>query len=52
MQWRRSSKSGSGSNCVEVRQDLSALRDSKSPSASVETSVEAVRALVVWSRRS
>lgn len=28
--WRKSSKSESGS-CVEVRQDLAALRDSKQP---------------------
>jgi hypothetical protein len=29
--WRSSSFSGSGGNCVEVRQDLTALRDSKRP---------------------
>ncbi|HEV7648580.1 MAG TPA: DUF397 domain-containing protein [Actinophytocola sp.] len=31
MEWRKSSFSGSGGNCVEVRQDLAALRDSKNP---------------------
>lgn len=31
MDWRKSSFSGSGGNCVEVRQDLAAIRDSKSP---------------------
>jgi len=32
VEWRKSSFSGSGGNCVEVRQDLAAIRDSKSPS--------------------
>ncbi|MFC4855479.1 DUF397 domain-containing protein [Actinophytocola glycyrrhizae] len=31
MTWRKSSRSGSGGDCVEVRGDLQALRDSKSP---------------------
>lgn len=31
MDWRKSSFSGSGGNCVEVRRDLAALRDSKNP---------------------
>lgn len=31
MEWRKSSRSSSGGNCVEVRQDRLALRDSKSP---------------------
>ena len=29
MDWRKSSFSGDGGNCVEVRQDLAAVRDSK-----------------------
>ena len=29
--WRKSSKSDSGGQCVEVRGDLGALRDSKQP---------------------
>lgn len=29
--WRKSSKSDSGGQCVEVRNDLSAVRDSKNP---------------------
>lgn len=33
MTWRKSSHSGSGGDCVEVRGDLQALRDSKSPSS-------------------
>jgi hypothetical protein len=31
MDWRKSSFSGDGGNCVEVRQDLVAMRDSKTP---------------------
>ncbi|MEV0679345.1 DUF397 domain-containing protein [Actinosynnema sp. NPDC050436] len=31
VRWRKSSKSGPNGNCVEVRQDLSAVRDSKRP---------------------
>jgi hypothetical protein len=31
MEWRTSSFSGDGGNCVQVRQDLAALRDSKNP---------------------
>ena len=31
MDWRESSFSGSGGNCVQVRQDLAAIRDSKDP---------------------
>jgi hypothetical protein len=34
--WRKSSKTDTG-NCVEVRQDLSALRDSKDPGQALET---------------
>jgi hypothetical protein len=36
MMWRKSSRSNSG-DCVEVRQDLSALRDSKAPGRTLET---------------
>lgn len=31
MNWRKSSFSGNSDDCVQVRQDLAALRDSKSP---------------------
>lgn len=31
MEWRKSSFSGDSGNCVEVRQDLAAVRDSKNP---------------------
>lgn len=29
--WRKSSRSQNGGNCVEVRNDLGAVRDSKNP---------------------
>jgi hypothetical protein len=31
MTWRKSSFSGTGGDCVEVRQDLAAIRDTKNP---------------------
>jgi hypothetical protein len=31
MTWRKSSHSGSGGDCVEIREDLEAIRDSKAP---------------------
>ncbi|ONI85940.1 hypothetical protein ALI144C_12615 [Actinosynnema sp. ALI-1.44] len=34
MEWRKSSFSGTGGNCVEVRSDLAAIRDSKVPDGS------------------
>ena len=33
MNWRKSSHSEADGNCVEVRGDLAALRDSKAPNA-------------------
>lgn len=37
MEWRKSSFSGTGGNCVEVRRDLAALRDSKNHAGPVLT---------------
>ena len=34
MEWRKSSFSGSSGDCVEVRQDLAEVRDSKDPNGS------------------
>jgi hypothetical protein len=31
MQWHKSTKSGATSNCVELRSDRRAIRDSKAP---------------------
>ena len=37
MDWRKSSFSGNSGDCVEVRQDLAALRDSKDATGSALT---------------
>ena len=47
MEWRKSSRSGSATNCVELRQDLSAIRDSKHAAAILPLPRTAVRALVL-----
>jgi hypothetical protein len=46
MTWRKSSRSGSGGNCVEVRGDLQALRDSESPGAILPVSRTAMKSFV------
>jgi hypothetical protein len=46
MTWRKSSHSGSGGDCVEIRGDLQALRDSKSPKAIMPVPRSALRSLV------
>jgi hypothetical protein len=35
--WRKSTRSGSGNACVEIRDDLHAVRDSKNPGGPVLT---------------
>jgi hypothetical protein len=47
--WRKPSQSGD-TNCVEVRNDLAAVRDSKRPEAGLVTRRAAVMALVVFAR--
>jgi hypothetical protein len=51
MNWRRSSFSGAGGDCVEVRQDLAALRDSKAPGAVLPVSPAALAELLTAARR-
>jgi hypothetical protein len=46
MTWRKSSHSGTDGNCVEVRGDLAALRDSKSPHLVMPVTRAAVARLV------
>lgn len=46
MTWRKSSHSAEDGNCVEVRGDLQALRDSKSPKAVMPVSRGALRSLL------
>ncbi|MFC4855478.1 DUF397 domain-containing protein [Actinophytocola glycyrrhizae] len=50
MTWRRSSRSAADGNCVEIRGDLQALRDSKSPNAIMPVSRGALRSLVIHVR--
>lgn len=50
MMWRRSSRSGDTGNCVEVRNDLAALRDSKRPTVALPASRPAVNKLVTFLR--
>ncbi|MCG8915834.1 DUF397 domain-containing protein [Actinokineospora sp. PR83] len=46
MEWRRSSRSGSNGECVELRQDLAAVRDSKRPGVTLPVTRTAVRELI------
>jgi hypothetical protein len=46
--WRKSSRSGETGNCVEVRNDLAAVRDSKRPEASLHLSRTALTRLVTF----
>jgi len=46
MDWRKSSFSGTGGNCVEVRQDLAAIRDSKNPAGPALVVPQLVMSLV------
>lgn len=46
MDWRKSSFSGDSGNCVEVRQDLAAIRDSKNPDGPALAGAQLVTSLV------
>jgi Domain of unknown function (DUF397) len=46
--WRKSSASGAGNDCVEVRWTLDAVRDSKNPNAGM-LAVD-IRTLAEWLR--
>jgi hypothetical protein len=46
--WRKSSKSESASQCVEVRNDLTALRDSKRPDVVMPVSRKALARLTTF----
>ena len=47
--WRKSSKSDSGASCVEIRNDLSAVRDSKNPDVVMPVQRAALTRLLVHS---
>ena len=42
MSWRKSGRSQNGGTCVEVRQDLKALRDTKNPGVTIDGDVSAL----------
>ena len=46
VEWRKSRYSGSGGNCVEIRQDLAALRDSKNAGPALDVDVLRLLAMV------
>ena len=46
--WRKSSRSAESGNCVEVRNDLTALRDSKRPAAALPLPRTALTRLVTF----
>ena len=46
--WRKSSKSDTGGSCVEVRNDLSAVRDSKNPAVVMPVKREALTRLTAF----
>ena len=46
--WRKSSRSENGGSCVELRNTLDAVRDSKNPGPTLRADV---RALATWLRR-
>jgi hypothetical protein len=48
--WRRSSSSGNSGNCVEVRSDLAAVRDSKHPGLVLPVPARATKNLVSFVR--
>lgn len=50
MKWRKSSRSADDGNCVEVRGDLEALRDSKAPKAVMPLGRDALTRLVTHIR--
>ncbi len=50
MSWRRSSRSGTTGNCVELRGDLAAIRDSKAPEMILAIPAGATRKLVGFLR--
>jgi hypothetical protein len=46
MDWRKSSFSAGGGNCVQVRQDLAAIRDSKNPGPTLAVDLSRLLATV------
>lgn len=51
MMWRKSSKSNTGASCVEIRDDLAAVRDSKNPGVVMPVTRAALGRLLDRARR-
>jgi hypothetical protein len=51
MEWRKSSYSGNSGECIEVRCDLAALRDSKNPGPALDVDVLRLLAMAKSSER-
>ncbi|MGM1057871.1 DUF397 domain-containing protein [Saccharothrix sp. Mg75] len=52
VRWRKSRRSGSANDCVEVAGHLGAVRDSKNPSEVLEISPRSLRAFVQAAKKS
>jgi Domain of unknown function (DUF397) len=50
MMWRKSSKSEAASQCVEVRNDLTAVRDSKNPDVVLPVRRDALSRLTTFTQ--
>ncbi len=50
--WRKSSRSAESGNCVEIRNDLTALRDTKRPELTLPMARPAVTKLITFARAS
>jgi hypothetical protein len=50
MTWRKSSKSADAGQCVEVRNDLAAIRDSMSPGVAMIASRAALTRLTMFAQ--
>lgn len=48
--WRKSSKSDSGGSCVEIRNDLTAIRDSKHPAVIMPMTRETLARLTTFAQ--
>jgi hypothetical protein len=50
MTWRKSSRSETAGQCVEVRNDLAAIRDSKNPQVAIVASRAALTSLTMFAQ--
>lgn len=48
--WRKSSRSETGASCVEVRNDLASVRDSKNPEVTMTVTRSALAGLTTFAQ--